>query len=259
LGPRFFLGFVVAFAIFVPLERLFALRREQKIFRRGFFNDVVHFLINNLLVQLGLALVLGLLLAALGGLVSPAFQAKVAAQPGWLQFVEAVLIAELSGYLAHRLCHRVPWLWRFHAVHHSIEEMDWLASARLHPIDQIFTRACAIVPLYLVGFTRETFGAFLGLSTLHAIFLHSNVRFRFGWLRYVIGTPEGHHWHHSRDPEAIDKNFSGQLPLLDWLFGTLYLPKNKRPMRYGVEDPMPQSYLKQLAHPFGRSSGGAAS
>jgi sterol desaturase/sphingolipid hydroxylase (fatty acid hydroxylase superfamily) len=241
-------GFLVLFLVFVPLERLFALRK-QKIFRRHFGRDLLHFLVNKLLIQLGLFLVLGLLVRLLERLVSAEFQARVAAQPGWVQLLEAVLIADLGGYLGHRLNHRIPWLWRFHAIHHSIEEMDWLAAARLHPVDQIVTRTLAIVPLYLLGFSKETFGAYLGLATLWAIFIHANVRFRFGFLKYLFATPEYHHWHHSAEPEARDKNFSGQLPLLDLLFGSFYLPE-RRPQHYGIEEPVPAGYLKQLLHPF---------
>lgn len=248
---RMFFGFLVLFFVFVPLERIFARRKEQKIFRQGFGGDVIHFFVNHLLIQIGLFFVLGLLLLVLDRfLVSPAFQARVAAQPGWLQFLEAVLLAGLGGYLGHRLTHQIPWLWKFHAVHHSIEEMDWLASARLHPIDQIFTRALAIIPLYLMGFTKETFGAYLGISTFWAIFIHSNVRFRFRPLRYLISSPEYHHWHHSAEPEARDKNFAGMFPLFDLLFGTFYLPKDKSPKTYGIDTPVPTGYIQQMLYPF---------
>lgn len=251
---RFFFGLFVAALIFIPLERVFALHREQRIFRKGWATDIVHFLFNRFLIDIGLFVIVGPVILFLHFIISAKFQAAVAAQPRILQFFEAVLIADIGGYIGHRLTHRIPWLWKFHSIHHSIREMDWLASARLHPIDQVFTRAFAIVPLYIMGFTKETFGFYLVIATLRAIFIHSNVRLKFPRLRWVLATPEFHHWHHSNDPEAYNKNFAGQLPALDWLFGTAHLPKGKMPETYGTNDAVPTSYVKQMLYPFRRKN-----
>jgi sterol desaturase/sphingolipid hydroxylase (fatty acid hydroxylase superfamily) len=244
-------AFIIVLVVFVPFERLFALRR-QRVFRKGWLTDLAHFFVSYFLVQVGVFLVFVLMTLLLGWAVSPGFQASVAAQPGWLQFLEAFLIAELAFYLAHRLSHEVPFLWRFHSVHHSIEEMDWLASARIHPVDQVFVKSMMILPLYVMGFTEQTFGAYLALTALQAIFVHANVRFRFGPLRWVFSTPEFHHWHHAVETQAHDKNYAGQLPLLDLLFGTLYMPKGAMPEAYGIAEPVPSNYLGQMAHPFRR-------
>jgi len=245
---RLVLGLLVTAAIFVPLEKWFALRK-QRILRDGWRTDVCHFLFSHLLVLLGLVLAVGISLPLLDRLVSPRLQQAVAAQSGWLQFAEALLVAELMGYLGHFLAHRVSWLWRFHSVHHGSRSMDWLAAARVHPIDQIFTRTLQFVPLYLLGFSAATFGAYAGFVTVWAIFRHANVRFRFGPLRYLVSTPEFHHWHHADEPEALNKNFAGQFPWVDALFGTLHLPP-RPPSRYGCDAPMQEGYLRQLALPF---------
>lgn len=247
-------GLIVGALIFIPLERLFALRKDQKILRRGWRADVIHFLFTRTLADVFTFIFVGALVLLLHWLVSSNFQAIVAAQHSLLQFVEAVLIANFGGYVGHRLSHEVPFLWRFHSVHHSISEMDWLAAARVHPLDQIVTKSLIIVPLYVLGFSKATFGAYLGLATLHAVFIHANVRFRFGPLRWVIGTPEFHHWHHSAEPAAHNKNYAGELPALDLLFGTFYLPKNRMPQTYGTSEPVPISYFGQMLHPFRRSS-----
>ena len=244
-------AFIIVLLVFVPFERLFALRR-QRVFRKGWLTDLAHFFVSYFLVQVGVFLVFVVLTLLLGWAVSPGFQASVAAQPGWLQFLEAFLIAEVAFYLAHRLSHEVPFLWRFHSVHHSIEEMDWLASARIHPVDQVFVKSMMILPLYVMGFTEQTFGVYLALTALQAIFVHANVRFRFGPLRWVFSTPEFHHWHHAAETQAHDKNYAGQLPLLDLLFGTLYMPKHRMPEAYGIAEPVPSSYLGQMAYPFRR-------
>ena len=245
-----FAALFIFFLIFTPLERFFALRKEQKIFRAGWLTDAVHFLLNRFLIDGGSLVVIVVLAVFWRWVINPEFQASVAAQPVLLQFAEAVLIVDSLGYFYHRLSHASPLLWKFHAVHHSSEQMDWLAAARVHPLDQIFARAVTFVPLYALGFTKETFGAYLVFAIFVAVFNHANVRFRFRFLRRLIVTPEYHHWHHSNDPEARNKNFSGQLPVLDRLFGTLYLPENKRPQTYGIDEPMPEGYLAQLKFPF---------
>jgi sterol desaturase/sphingolipid hydroxylase (fatty acid hydroxylase superfamily) len=229
-------------------ERLFALHPRR--FRRDRWRtDVVHLLLNNLLITAGLVVAVIGLAIAVHPLVNPAFQAAVAGQPAWLQFLEAVLVIDVAQYWAHRAAHELPWLWRFHKVHHSIEEMDWLAAARLHPLDSIFTRAVTVLPLYLLGFTAATFGAYVALTTLQALFIHANVRIRFGALRWVTATPEFHHWHHAAEPAATNKNFAGNLPVLDVIFGTCYLPDHM-PSAYGMGEPAPRGYLAQMAWPF---------
>lgn len=251
-----FAALFVFFVIFTPLERFFALREEQKIFREGWRTDIIHFLLNRFLIDGGSLVVIGILAVFFHWIINPGFQARVASQPFLLQFLEAILIVDISAYFYHRLSHTCPLLWKFHAIHHSSAQMDWLASVRVHPLDQIFPRVVMFVPLYALGFTKETFGAYLFFAVPVAFFIHSNVRLRFGFLRWIIVTPEYHHWHHSNDPEARNKNFSGQLPFLDWLFGTLYLPKNKRPESYGISEPMPKGYLAQLKFPFTNQFGG---
>jgi sterol desaturase/sphingolipid hydroxylase (fatty acid hydroxylase superfamily) len=128
--------------------------------------------------------------------------------------------------------------------------MDWLAAAHLHPIDQVWTRSCIVLPLFALGFSRATFGGFLAFTTFQAIFVHANVRLTFGPLRWVIATPEFHHWHHANDPAAYNSNFAGEFPWIDALFGTLYLPAGQMPAGYGVDDHQPPGYLAQLAWPF---------
>jgi sterol desaturase/sphingolipid hydroxylase (fatty acid hydroxylase superfamily) len=246
---RLVFGVVVVAAVFVPLEKAFALRR-QRVFRRGWRTDLVHFVVNNLLTFVGIAAAVIVVGSAMKMSVPSSSRLAIHHQPGWLQFFEAVLLAELGGYWVHRASHRVPFLWQFHKVHHSIQEMDWLASARLHPVDQAFTRSCAILPIFALGFSRATFGAFLVYTTFQALFIHANVRLRFGALRWVISTPEFHHWHHADDPAAYNSNFAGGIPLFDALFGTLRLPKDQMPRRYGIGEELPAGYLRQLVWPF---------
>jgi sterol desaturase/sphingolipid hydroxylase (fatty acid hydroxylase superfamily) len=247
-------GFAVLALVFVPMERIWSLH-PQKVFRKGWHTDLVHFAVNNLLTTVGLVAAVVLVGGALRAVVPDAVRDGVGSQPLWVQTVEAFALAEVLQYWAHRASHTVPVLWRFHRVHHSIAELDWLAAARLHPVDQAFIRSCIVIPLFVLGFTAGTFGALLVLFTLQALFVHANVRFTFGPLRYVLATPEFHHWHHAGDPRAYNSNFAGELPVIDRLFGTLHLPprdgsgRTRWPESYGIPEPVPDGYLRQMAWP----------
>jgi sterol desaturase/sphingolipid hydroxylase (fatty acid hydroxylase superfamily) len=243
------IGMVVLALIFIPLERLFALR-PRRILRAGWRTDVVHYLINGAALKVGIVIAVAVVGTVLRAFVPPPVRAAIAASPGWAQIVAALAIATVGGYAGHRAAHEVPLLWRFHRVHHSVREMDWLAASHLHPLDQIFVRSCALLPLYALGFGRISLGAFVVLTTLQAIFIHANVRLTFGPLRWVIATPQFHHWHHAREPRAYNSNYAGEFPAVDALFGTLYLPAHGWPAQYGIDDREPAGYLRQLVWPL---------
>jgi len=252
---RLLIGFVVLFAIFVPLESLFPLVRRQFWQRRGVAADLIHFFITGAIRKLLVLFALVLLVYWLGFLVYPPLQRALTALPWWWQFLMANVVFDVGAYWGHRWAHTVPFLWRFHAVHHSSEHLDWVAASRLHPFDQTFIRVCGILPVYLLGFTKETFGALIAFEGLLAIFIHANVKWRFGWLEWLVATPAFHHWHHANEnPETSNKNFSGLLPWVDWIFGTFYLPA-KFPTKYGINARMPDGYLGQLAEPFKSKAG----
>ena len=113
-----------------------------------------------------------------------------------------------------------------------------------------FGRSVAVLPRYALGVGRVSLGAFVILITVQAFFIQANVRMNFGPLRWVIATPQSHHWHHAREPQAHNTNFAGEFPVLDALFGTLDLPENRWPAQYGIDDPEPTGYLRQRAWPL---------
>lgn len=235
--------------IFIPLEQLLPLHREQALTRRQWLNDVFYFLFNGIVIKFGLILVVGTAMLLIERFIPQGLTAAVRSQPVWLQAIEAVLIADIGFYLAHRTFHAVPFLWRFHAIHHSIEEMDWLAAHRVHPVDQILTKSASFLPLFALGFSGEAILIYILIYQWQSVFIHSNTRIRFGPLKWLFASPQFHHWHHANDRQAYDKNFAGQLPFLDLIGGTLYMP-DRMPARYGVDEPVPQVYHRQLAYPF---------
>jgi sterol desaturase/sphingolipid hydroxylase (fatty acid hydroxylase superfamily) len=243
------IGIALLFLLFVPLEKLFALRK-QRVFRKGLLTDLTHILVNNALTTV--AVIALVVVAAI-----PVFWVRrfdlIGNLPTEAAIGLAVVLVAVANYWGHRLTHQVPFLWRFHSVHHSIEQMDWVASGRLHPLDQAFTQAFTVFPLFLLGYGAGVFGGVAVFITLLALFQHANVRLRFPGVRWVINTPEWHHWHHAIDDDARDKNFG--LPVVDKLFGTAYLPRDRRPEGFGTRAPVPaDGYLRHLAYPFTRAA-----
>jgi sterol desaturase/sphingolipid hydroxylase (fatty acid hydroxylase superfamily) len=214
----------------------------------------VHYLINGAALQIGLVIAVAVVGTVLRAFVPASCRAVVAASPSWVQIVAVLAIVSVGGYAGHRAAHEVPFLWRFHRVHHSIRELDWLAANHLHPLDQIFIRSAAVIPVYALGFGRVSLGVFVVVLTLQAIFIHANVRMTFGPLRWVIATPQFHHWHHAREPQAYNSNYAGEFPAIDALFGTLYLPAHRWPAEYGIDETEPTGYVRQLVWPLRAST-----
>lgn len=127
----------------------------------------------------------------------------------------------------------------------------WLAGSRLHLVDVVITRGFTFVPIALLGFADGPVYAYLVFVSFHAVFIHANVRFRFGGIEDWIVTPRFHHWHHSAQAEALDKNFAVHLPWIDRLFGTFHCPADRWPERYGLSgERIPDSYWRHLTEPF---------
>ena len=243
-------NFLLVCLIFLPLERVLPLRAEQKIFRPSWETDLIHVFATGFLYRVGTILLISLTVFYLQQLVPDSFRAAVAAQPIWLAFVEILVIADLGFYFVHRAFHANPCLWKFHVIHHSIEEMDFLAAHRVHPIDQILTRGATLIPVFILGFAMEAIVLFGVVYQWQSVLIHSNVRIGVGPLRWIVAAPDFHHWHHANHFEAINKNFAGQLSIIDVLFGTSYLPQGETPRKYGIDSPVPVSYLSQLAYPL---------
>jgi len=171
-----------------------------------------------------------------------------------LQFLEIMFFTDLVQYWFHRCFHEIPWLWKFHAVHHSAKHMDWLAGSRMHLVEIVLLRAFTTLPMYVMGFAEPALYAYIFFVYLLSTFVHSNVRFHFGFLQHVIATPRFHHWHHGIEKEAINVNYAVHFPVLDRLFGTHHLPGDKWPEGYGIAShPVPTGYWQQFLYPFRKS------
>ncbi len=250
--------------IFGLLERRWPSVRGQRVFRRGYKTDVGRWLwtpLVNQTVAFAAVVIAVVIMARFAGVPIDREHLRawasrdtfLSVQPGWLQAIEALLWFDLVGYWSHRAFHEVEALWRYHAVHHSSTEVDWLSSVRVHPVNEIGQRVAQAVPLVLVGYNAGVLAAYIPLMTFYAIMLHANVDWDFGRLRYVFASQIYHRWHHTSEQEGLDRNYAGMFPWLDALFGTMYLPRDRRPMVFGVTgEALPDNLLKQLAYPFRR-------
>jgi sterol desaturase/sphingolipid hydroxylase (fatty acid hydroxylase superfamily) len=241
--------------IFLPLEHLFAIR-PQKFFRKEVLQDLGYYFISGLVP--GLLLATPLSLVAVGGhaIVPYRVQAAVAAWPLWERVLIGFVVGEVGFYWGHRWAHQIPFLWRFHSIHHSAKHVYFLTSSRAHPIDNVFIRLCGLIPACFLGVadpltpTGSLVPVLIVLvATTWGFFIHSNLRSRLGPLEWVIATPGFHHWHHTLG-EQRDRNYASMLPLMDWIFGTFHLPRNQWPSAYGIEAKLPRSLGEQLLYPL---------
>jgi sterol desaturase/sphingolipid hydroxylase (fatty acid hydroxylase superfamily) len=254
-GIDFFaLNMIATGLMFAPIERLFPRAAEQRLFRTEWREDLFYYLVSSMLVQIITFLTLApssLVLSATSSWSE--FRALVGGQPWALQLLEVMLLTDLAQYWFHRAFHRVPFLWRFHAVHHSARSMDWLAGARMHFFEIILLRGITSLPLLTFGFLPSVMQAYIAIVYVYSSLLHANIRGDFDRLGQLIATPRFHHWHHGLEKEAVDVNFAIHFPFLDKLFGTFHLPRGRWPQAYGVPEEVPQGYLAQFAYPFRRA------
>jgi len=248
----FVLNILLTGFLFIPLEKLFGRLTQQPLFRDEWREDLFYFLISSVFVQTLTLFTLAPSMTILhytGDWAS--MRQAIASQPLWLQVIEIMFLTDFVQYWFHRAFHQIPFLWGFHAVHHSAKKMDWLAGSRMHIVEIIGLRSMTVVPMYVLGFAEGALHLYILLVYLNATFVHANVRFNVEWLKPLIVTPRFHHWHHGIEKEAIDVNFSIHFPLFDKLFGTYYMPKNQWPSGYGIGGhPVPNGYWKQLMYPF---------
>lgn len=272
--PALLLALALLSVLFAVVERRRSGRWFGALRRPGAGTDVLWWVLGPLLVGpvlrfvIGAAILVGVLLLgaspehwraelAAGRFPDPSpfgIGAGLRALPFGVQLLLGLFIADLTGYLSHRLFHRGR-LWRFHAVHHSSERLDWLASARVHPVNELGGRLMQSVPLLLLGMEPAVFAAAAPLLTLYAVMLHADVGWTFGPLRYLLASPAFHRWHHAADREALDKNFAGLFPFIDLAFGTFHLPPGREPVRLGIRGArVPAGLLGQLAWPLRRAA-----
>jgi len=256
-GVDFFAVNTIATGLmFAPIERMLPHRPEQRLFRSEWREDLFYYLVSSMLVQL----VTFLTLAPSSYVNAHAtylttIRGVIGGMPWLVQFVLAMFLTDLAQYWFHRLFHRIPFLWGFHAVHHSAKAMDWLAGARMHFVEIVLLRGVTSLPLLTFGFAPSVMQAYVGMVYVWSALVHANLRGDFDALGQWVVVPRFHHWHHAIEAEGVDKNFAIHFPWLDRIFGTYYMPEKTWPSGYGVPEAVPQGYVAQMAYPFVRKPG----
>jgi len=119
-----------------------------------------------------------------------------------------VILIDFIGYWLHRAFHGER-LWLFHAIHHSSVELDWLSAARVHPVNDIANKSLQAMIIVALGYAPVLLAGALPLFTAYAVFLHANVSWNFGALRFVLASPRFHRWHHTAAEEGREKTSPG--------------------------------------------------
>ncbi len=243
------LAFLGSVFIFMAMEKIFPKYKNQIIMRPEWDVDLYYFCFNHLAIS-AIILFGNYHANHFHWAMSKDLQESIRSIPVWLQFAIIVLCADFVLYWEHRLYHEVKPLWPIHAVHHSVETLDWLAGSRGHFIQVFSERAMVMIPLYLLGADQAALNAYVAFAALQAILIHCNLSFSFGFLRYIFVTPQFHHWHHSSEKPAIDTNYSAHTVLFDRLFNTYHMPEKHWPADYGTTERLPRSVWGQLIYPL---------
>lgn len=238
-------------AVFIPLEYFwradrFSSMRGFSWLRRDWLNDLCFYLGQALLFNALTLFVLGYLFRGVNSTAYlPAWWLQA---PSWLRVALVILLGDALIYWGHRAQHAIPVLWRLHRVHHTAEQVDYLAAYREHPLDNIYTRGLETLPAVLLGLDLNTIAGFVTFRGLWALFIHSNTGIRLGLLEPLLGSPHLHHWHHEKTKGGFH-NFANLSPLLDIAFGTYYSPAH-RPETYGIPERVRTEWPWQMIDPL---------
>jgi len=243
------------------IEIIVPWRKNQSIFRKGFWIDAFYMFFNFFLFSL----------VAYNAISNVAVQAfndflnifgienivaiNLAKAPVWLQFLMMFIVADFIQWAVHYMLHRVPWMWKFHKVHHSVQEMGFAAHLRFHWMETIFYKSALYIPLTMIGFGIDDFFVLHAFTTLIGHLNHANINLTYGPLKYILNNPAMHIWHHAKEMPAgrpFGMNYGITLSIWDYIFGTAHIPSTGRDIELGFEDieTYPEDFKGQMLEPF---------
>ncbi len=244
---------------FFLLEVITPWRKDQSKFRKGFWMDFFYmffnFFIFSLIIYNAASDVavhfFNELLAKIG--VTNLLSFEVMSWPIWAHFLVGFVVRDFVQWWTHRLLHKVPFLWEFHKVHHSIEEMGFAAHLRYHWMENIVYRTIEYIPLAIIGISLRDFFIIHVFTLAVGHFNHSNLKLNLGFLKYLFNNPQMHIWHHAYDlPEdrSTGVNFGLTLSIWDYLFKTNYIPHDGKDIKLGFPgiEEFPKDFVGQNSH-----------
>jgi sterol desaturase/sphingolipid hydroxylase (fatty acid hydroxylase superfamily) len=248
--------FGICLVLFTILARLSPNIKNQPLWRKDAITDATYWFImplfygkiSQFFVAVGLVVIFSGNEESIQKAVVDGF-GPLSKQPLWLQVFLAVLFQDFMMYWLHRWFHKHR-MWKFHAIHHCSEQIDWLSTSRFHPVNLIIYSVLTAAIVFCMGFSPLVFVILGPINVLFSSLVHANLNWTYGPFRYVIASPVFHRWHHTSQEEGRDKNFAPTFPFLDVIFGTFYMPKGKLPETFGVDDPVPDDFIGQLKYPF---------
>jgi sterol desaturase/sphingolipid hydroxylase (fatty acid hydroxylase superfamily) len=240
---------VIVALIIIALERVFPFVKNQKLFREGFFQD---FVLYTLVQSFVLGIAISYIIEFINNSTSLSTLNFISSWPIWVQVLFFLFTHDFYIYCFHRYQHKSKIFWRIHEAHHSNREIDWLAGSRSHALEILINQTIEFTPIVLLGAAPQVAVIKGFIDAAWGMYIHSNIDVHMGWLQYFINGPEMHRWHHAdEDSDSINKNFATKFAVWDWIFGTAYFPKNKRPRIFGLSYlNFPKSYFKQLIFAF---------
>lgn len=254
---------IVVSLLCLILERIRPWRPNQKLMRKQFGQDLLWLVLNGQYAGILIAYVAAYAFAWATPMIEQAKSLNlVSGQPLWAQFLVFFIVRDFLEWGVHNLLHRVPFLWEFHKVHHSIEELDWIGNFRFHWMEIVVYQGLTYFPLIILGVDGRVILAIAVVVTLIGHLNHSNLNITWGPFRYILNSPRMHVWHHDHDwpadrPKGV--NFGIALSLWDWLFRTAYWPAptespNQQPSRLGFDnmEQFPRTFLGRLVYPISR-------
>ncbi len=257
---NYFYWLIIVSLVVWLLEIIVPWRKNQPIFRKDFWLDGFYMFFNFFLFSLiaynALSFVavdaFNALLAKFGITNMVAFE--VSGWPRWSQFLLMFVVADFIQWNVHRMLHRVPWLWEFHKVHHSVEEMGFAAHLRFHWMETIIYKSCQYVPLAMIGFGIQDFFIVHMTALIIGHINHSNLNITYGPLKYILNNPVMHIWHHAwhLPKGSYGVNFGLSLSVWDYIFGTAYIPSDGRDIPLGFDnlEKFPKKFFKQIGYPW---------
>jgi sterol desaturase/sphingolipid hydroxylase (fatty acid hydroxylase superfamily) len=233
------------------LEYLLPFRSDWRPSRTDIRVDLVFMVLVQVLLPKALVLLTAMSLVQWVG-VQPAAMAGwwPHTLPDWAQMLLMMVTADFFRYWLHRAAHEWQPLWRFHAVHHSVDKLYWLNVGRFHPVDKSLQFLCDALPFILLGVSEDVLALYFVVYSIKGFFQHSNVDVKLGPLNYLISGPELHRWHHSKQVAESNQNYGNNLIIWDIVFGTFLLPWNKVVDELGLQHAYPTGFLDQIKIPF---------